>query len=136
MLKDEPLAENVNVRQRPEEGFRRWFVNSYFDLILWYDAQGGDLTGFQICYSRNKWEREFTWTRQYASSHLVSDSFIEAGVSPLSAGVLQGDGGMIPESVVARFEADSADSTELERGLRTFIVEKIREYNVNRASKA
>jgi len=31
------ITENRSVRQRPEEGFRRWFLNEFFDIIIWYE---------------------------------------------------------------------------------------------------
>ena len=49
MNKNDPLKENLEVRQRENEGWRRWFVNSYFELIVWYEIKGGQLTGFQLC---------------------------------------------------------------------------------------
>ena len=30
---------------------RRWFMDSYFDLIVWYDDRG-NATGFQLCYDK------------------------------------------------------------------------------------
>jgi len=31
------LVEHAHVRQIHGEGYRRWFADDYFDLIVWYD---------------------------------------------------------------------------------------------------
>ena len=124
------LKENLSVRQRPEEGFRRWFVNSYFELIVWYKSQGGELYGFQLCLSRNRSERAFTWTTDYTSSHNVSESTIENGYSHQSTGILQGDGRAIADDEIERFRSEAAS---LETDLRDLIVEKVVAYNQKRA---
>ena len=128
MEKDQ-LNEVTNVRQRENEGYRRWFSNSYFDLILWYDKKDGDFFGFQLCYSKNKSERVFTWTHEYSSSHLVSDTFIEKGFSKMSTGILKGDGGIIPENVINKF---IDESNHLEIHLQQLILNKIGLYNSSR----
>jgi hypothetical protein len=125
----ELLVENLDVRQRENEGWRRWFVNSYFELIVWYQSPSGPLTGFQLCLSRNRWERAFTWTSEYASSHFVSDAFIEDGFSKMSTGILRGDGNRISEPELERFERESAS---LDPDLRNLILAKIHEYNARR----
>ena len=124
------LAENRSVRQRPDEGFRRWFANSYFELIVWYDRPGGELKGFQLCLSRNNYERAFTWTPQYVSSHRLSEGGPGKGLSNLSTGILKGDGNVVAPHEVQRFESDSAS---LEPELAALVLRRIREYNQRRA---
>lgn len=36
-IKLNKLVENKNVRQRKDEGVRRWFLDDYFDFIVWYN---------------------------------------------------------------------------------------------------
>jgi len=126
----EPLTENTTVRQRPTEGFRRWYVNTYFDIILWYDQPDGKLIGFQFCFSRNWRERAFTWTHDYQSSHHLSGSSDEP--MGFATAILQGDGGPIPPSVIERFAQESA---QMPPDVRTLILEKLNEYNARRACK-
>ncbi len=121
------LTENRGVRQRPEEGFRRWFLNEYFELIIWYDRQGGDVTGFQLCLDRNRFERAFTWTKEYASTHFVSDAYVEKGVSHLATGILKGAGRTVSAEETQRLIAEKG---ELDDDLLAFVVEKIEGYNV------
>jgi len=126
------LKENLSVRQRPEEGHRRWFMNSYFELIVWYHSKGGELYGFQLCLSRNHSERAFTWTTEYTSSHKVSEASAENGYANPKTGILQGDGELISEDELARFRQES---TLLEEDLRVLIVDKIVNYNQKRIGK-
>jgi hypothetical protein len=122
----ETLTENRNVRQRSNEGYRRWFVSSFFDIIVWYDKPNGNLIGFQFCFQKNKSERAFTWTDEYQSSHIVSDGSVGFGTGHMGSAVLHGDGGLIPDTVIERFERESG---ELDADLRHMIIEKIKIYN-------
>jgi hypothetical protein len=122
----EQITENVNVRQRDNEGFRKWYLNSFFDVILWYEENKVDLIGFQLCYSRNKNEKAFTWTKNYSSNRLVSDTFFEKGISHMSTGILKGEGGCIPEEVIKRFETET---DILGKEIQDLIISKIKIYN-------
>ncbi|MCD1653592.1 hypothetical protein K7J14_02620 [Treponema zuelzerae] len=122
----EQLTENLTVRQRDDEGYRKWYLNSYFDLIVWYSSKGGALIGFQICYSRNFQEKAFTWTPQYRSNRLVSDTYFEKGVSHMSSGILEGEGGLIPENVIQKFVFES-NNLEVEE--KKLVVDKMTDYN-------
>ena len=55
------LAEVKNVRQIPEEGLRRWFMDNDMDLILWYDGDEKKMIGFQISYDKRSVQRTITW---------------------------------------------------------------------------
>lgn len=124
------LSENPTVRQRPEEGFRRWFVNSYFDVILWYESARGALTGFQLCYNRGADERAFTWYRDKRSSHYVS-----SGGEPVRGGgttrrmataVLHGNAGAVPREILERLERERGD---LDPGTLAMIIREAERFN-------
>ena len=57
------LVEIEGVRQIPEEGFRRWFVDENMDLIIWYDEDLETILGFQLCYDKKSVQRCLTWQR-------------------------------------------------------------------------
>jgi hypothetical protein len=120
------LVENKGVRQRPDEGFRRWFASPFFELIVWYEGEPREISGFQLCVSRNVAERAFTWTKNYTSSHFVSETKVEPGLSGMATGILKGDGRRYSDEIVARFEAEAID---LEPELRSLVVEKLKDYN-------
>ena len=55
------LVEVKHVRQIPEEGMRRWFMDKDMDVILWYDTESDKLVGFQISYDKRSVQRTVTW---------------------------------------------------------------------------
>ena len=126
------IEENTDVRQREDEGYRRWFVNSYFDIIIWYDKKEGEIIGFQFCFSRNDKEKAYTWTKEYSSSHIVSDTYYEKNTLSLSTGILKGDGGSIPDAVLSRF---LNELKKLDRMIVELIINNISEYNTKRKVK-
>lgn len=69
------LVEIENVRQVPGEDHRRWFVDENTDLIVWYDASGDLITGFQLCYDKKSVQRCLTWQKSESDkkSHLSAD---------------------------------------------------------------
>ena len=107
------LVERRNVRQIAGEGFRRWFSDEYFDLIVWYegeaqaDSTADVVSGFQLCYDKPGQERALSWRREGGFSH----DLIDAGEIPGQANmnpVLE-PGGELPEAVVARFRSNSLE---------------------------
>jgi len=62
------LREIPHVRQIEEEGFRRWFSDEFFDLIVWYD-DSKTLKGFQLCYGKEGVEKVLTWKKHKGYSH-------------------------------------------------------------------
>ena len=69
------LVEIEGVRQIPEEGPRRWFVDENMDLIIWYLPDRISITGFQLCYDKKSVQRCLTWQRgeKGSSSTLSAD---------------------------------------------------------------
>jgi hypothetical protein len=100
------LREIKNVRQIPGEGTRRWFRDAEFDLIVWYDDDGG-LTGFQLCYDKEHYERAITW---YAGGSYVH-ARVDDGESPgeiNATPILVSDGVFDASAVAARFRDAAA----------------------------
>ena len=62
------LVEIKDVSQDDEPGYRRWFIDNYFDLIIWYDDDD-TITGFQLCYDKAEAERSLTWIKDRGFSH-------------------------------------------------------------------
>lgn len=120
------ITENKNVRQRPDEGFRRWFVNDYFDIIFWYESDTTTLKGFQFCYSRNNKEKVFTWEPGRVSSHYVSSNQFEPGMSSYATAILDGDAGAIPQNALERLKKDAG---ELQADYVSLIIDRAEQYN-------
>lgn len=126
------LKERQDVRQIEGEGFRRWFSDQYFDLIVWYeDDSPGDCLGFQLCYDKEGNERALTWTKRHGYSHTKVDD----GENPFSnkmSPVLVSDGIFERDEIIGKFRKAAEASKgpgEIERGLLAFIEEKLRAYN-------
>ena len=123
------LVERTNVRQIAGEGYRRWFSDEYFDLILWYegeaqaDSTADKVVGFQLCYDKRGQERALSWHREGGFSHDLIDAGEIPGKASMSP-VLQ-PGGELPEAVIERFRSSS-----LEVGLfiKNLVCTKLSEY--------
>jgi hypothetical protein len=66
------LREWKGVRQRPEEGRRRWFTDEDMDLIVWY-SRDGSIRGFQLCYAKQGDQHAITWLSDGGYSHARVD---------------------------------------------------------------
>ena len=66
------LAEVKKARQVAGEGFRRWFMDSELDLIVWYADESqsqSQIDGFQFCYDKATTEHAVTWLRGHGVVH-------------------------------------------------------------------
>jgi hypothetical protein len=126
------LSEYKEVRQRDSEGYRRWFSDQYFDVIIWYDREGGSMTGFQVCYDKGGSERAFTrkLERKIVQSHrFVANGPVEIGTSKMTS-ILKGDAKAIDETVVARLRSSAGD---LDEETLAHLIERMEEYNRGRS---
>jgi len=124
MLKNEPP------RTIAGEPPRRWLADEYFDLIVWYQPDGG-IDGFQLCYDKLRKERALTWIASQGFSHLA----IDAGESKPRSNrtpMLVADGVFPAELVQAEF---ARRSQLIDEDLRRLVLDKIDEY-VSRARYA
>ena len=118
-----PLAEYPRVRQIEGEGFRRWFTNGYFDLIVWYDKTRR-LIGFQLCYDKDDHERALTWTTTSGFQHNRVDDGEIPGHSKMTP-IIVADGTFNVRPVAERFREAS---TAIEPGIATFVSETLGTY--------
>lgn len=117
------LSEIRNARQVAAEGFRRWFTDEYFDLIVWYNDDGR-LIGFQLCYDKEERERALTWTRARGFQHDRVDSGEVPGHSKMTP-IIVADGAFDAAPVAERFRVASA---AIEPGIAEFVFETLRVY--------
>lgn len=99
------LIEIPDVRQVRGEGLRRWFCDSFFDLIVWY--ANGEVTGFQLCYDKGHNERALTWHRPRCYTHARVDDG-EGHFGTKETPVLVQDGLFDRDAIVKRFRAAAA----------------------------
>jgi hypothetical protein len=117
------LSEIRNPRQVPGEGFRRWFTDEYFDLIVWYDA-ARRLIGFQLCYDKDDHERALTWTAVSGFQHNRIDDGEIPGHSKMTP-IIVADGSFNARPVAERFREASA---AIEPGIAAFVSETLETY--------
>ena len=125
------LKEIRYIRQIEGEPRRRWFENEYFDLIVWFDHDGGILE-FELCYDKTKNQRALRWEGPERYSHFrVDDGEHHAGRGK-SSPILLRDPRFDREKVLRRFELESAG---LEHGIARLVQEKIAQCPLRRSAK-
>ena len=117
------MLKELSVGQRSDPPGRRWFTDDDFDLIVWFNDQGG-LDGFQLCYDRRRNERVLTWTEDVGYRHDRLDDG-EGNPTKNRSPMLVSDGVFPAATVLERFEKSSLD---IEAHIRLFVAQKLREY--------
>lgn len=95
------MIENKYVRQIEGKGHRRWFLDEYFDLILWED-KNGDILRFELCYGKDKDEHALTW--DYPANHMhlkVDDGEDRLGIHKMTP-ILLADGYFDKETIAGK----------------------------------
>jgi len=117
------LYEFKDVRQIEGEGPRRWFLDDYFDLIVWY-TDSEIILGFQLCYDKPGMERALTWDTVHGYRHHKIDDGELPGQQKMSPILVQ-DGLFDTEKVIKRFIKESAD---IPGEIREFVLDKLKSY--------
>lgn len=110
------LVEFKKVRQEAGEGYRRWYEDQGFDLVVWHRSDSS-VAGFQLLYDEGNGERALTWRPDQGFMH----SRVDAGsLSPFKnmTPVLLPDGEVPWETLREAFAARAA---ELEPALRELV---------------
>ncbi len=126
------LLETRLLSQDPREGRRRWFFDSYFDLVVWYGPLDGAIAGLQLSYSRGRGEHALVWDAGRGFSHYrVDDGEVpgQARMSPLVVST----GAFDAAEVVRRFRAASG---RLDAEIRELVLGKLEEYGRRQAEAA
>ncbi|MGA2642153.1 MAG: hypothetical protein ABSG21_14770 [Spirochaetia bacterium] len=117
------LTEIRNARQVEGEGFRRWFTDDYFDLIVWYNDERR-LIGFQLCYDKQERERALTWTLEHGFQHNRIDSGEVPGHSKMTP-IIIADGAFNRDPVAERFRRAG---TGIDPAIASFVFDTIASY--------
>ena len=118
------LSEVRNTRQIENEGRRRWFTNSYFDLIVWYERDAAAIAGFQLCYDKEREERALTWRRGEGYDHKRIDDGEVSGRMKMTP-VLVPDGIFDYKAVAERFRRESET---IDPEVRELVYRKLTDY--------
>jgi len=121
------LQEKQEIRQIENEGFRRWFFDKFFDLIVWYDDESlNTILGFQLCYDKNEKERALTWSKRHGYSHTkVDDGEMPYGnkMTP----ILVSDGVFEKDTILEMFKEASEN---LDPEIRSLVSGAVGQYDV------
>ncbi|MHA3773234.1 hypothetical protein ACXR0O_17005 [Verrucomicrobiota bacterium sgz303538] len=118
------MLREFQARQLSDDYRRRWFSDQYFDLYVWYEADGS-IHGFQLAYAKPGNEHALTWTSTGGFRHSAVDSGESSPFSGLTPILIAG--GHFPAAKVAREFRERA--SELEPDTRELVIEKIREFD-------
>lgn len=125
------LREFTNVRQIPDDGYRRWFTDEEFDLFVWYeDKEMQEVVGFQLCYNKRGDQKALTWYRDRGYLHTAID---DGEGSPLKnrTPILVADGVFPKDRVVDLFRKAAKN---IEHGLFELVETKLAAYPGNLGS--
>jgi hypothetical protein len=123
------LHEVQGARQVRGEGFRRWFTDQYFDLIVWYEGAdpSGPITGFQLCYDKTSRERALTWRTGTGFAHeKVDDGEGGRTLGAKMTPILVPDGIFDAAGVARRL---AAHTSEIDGEVASFVLETIESYH-------
>jgi hypothetical protein len=107
-------------------GYRRLFTDDYFDLYLWYDREGGALTGFQLCYDRVKDPHSLTCSASGSCVHTrIDDGESQGAMHYKGSPILVSDGVFEKDRVLDRF---ALASELLDPAIRQKVLSAIQTY--------
>lgn len=117
------LYEVDGVKQYENEPRRRWFVDSHFDLVVWFKDEG--IAGFQLCYDKTDNQHALTWYEGMGYMHNRIDDGENKPGRFKAVPILVPNGHFNSNAVAKDFEKESA---ELEYAIASFVYNKIRQY--------
>ena len=94
------------------------------DLIVWYNRERTQITGFQLCYRKGTEEKAITWREREGYSHTTCDDGEGDTGQYKMTPILIPDGPFDHRSVMELFQKNSEN---LEQELVGFISNKIKE---------
>ena len=122
------LEEFVNTNQVPGGGTRRWFSDPQFDLIIWQD-DGGNISGFQLCYAKGIDEHAFTWKSSGGYTHHKVDDGEGPDIEHKRSPILVPDGDFNPSALVEKF---LEGSIMIDPKISQFVCEKLHEFEIQK----
>jgi len=118
------LYEIKNVKQNEGEPRRRRFIDDYFDLVVWSDAND-KIEGFQLCYDKTKNQHALTWHKEFGYMHNRVDEGKDKAGKPKSIPVLVTDGFFPCQEIADTFKRESKS---LDKKIAAAVYKKILEY--------
>ncbi len=119
------LCEIKNVKQYDGEPQRRWFVDDYFDLIVWL-SKNKEVIGFQLCYDKLKNQHALTWHKHTGYIHNRVDDGEQKPGKYKATPVLVTDGKFESEAVAEIFKRESKT---MDKELAHYIYQMLKDYS-------
>jgi len=113
------------VRQIKGESKRRWFVDDYFDLLIWVN-KNNEIIGFQLCYDKLGDQRALTWRKGSGYMHHHVDEGEGRPGKKKATPILDRVDRHFEREVIA--DAFKKESLKVEANVSTFIYERILQY--------
>lgn len=120
------LQETSHVRQIANENPRRWFSSSDMDLTVWFD-KGGTISGFELCYNKERDERAVRWLRDAGFVHERVDDGEGSPGRFKGTPILVPDGLFPAQAIAERFRGES---TGIDQRIAAFVYEKLLAYPI------
>lgn len=118
------LREWEGVRQRSDEGRRRWFTDEDMDLIVWYEDD--EIRGFQLCYNKQTDQHALTWFDNGTYSHArIDDGEKGGGLGVKETPILVQDGTFDSAALAGEFREHAG---RLDPELATFVYDLLKRY--------
>jgi hypothetical protein len=114
------FVESTNIRQRPDEGYRRLFIDGPYWLWVWYDRKDGDVTGFEL----DRYHEVVIWKNLEGEDRFEHYNTFEAPTS-YSYDVFSPRFDKVAKNIVEDFAARCAGS-DIDEKLRLLILNKLR----------
>jgi hypothetical protein len=119
------LYEIRNIRQNEGEPRRRWFIDDYFDLVVWLNDDE-EIQGFQLCYDKSKNQHALTWHKESGYMHNRVDSGEDKPGKPKGIPILVTDGFFDYEQIAEIFKRESK---YIDDNISELIYKKILQYS-------
>jgi hypothetical protein len=110
----------VPAAQVPGEPRRRWFVDDYFDVVVWL-SPAGEAVALELCYGKPRDERAITWSAGQGYRHFRVDAGEDTPLSNRSP-ILLPAGAFPRDDLVARFRERAA---QLDPEIRDFVIARL-----------
>ncbi len=126
------LSELKNVNQE-KVGYRRIFIGDYFDLFIWYDEVGGNMTGFELCYNKDIDEHSIIWKKSQGYFHSKVDSGEGNPSRSKQTPILMADGEFNHHKIAEKFKLMSE---KLDDDIKDLVYQKLLNYGSEHAPAA
>ena len=114
------LREIKKVSQHRDEDRRRWFSDSYHDLIVW--QRDGCISGFELCYGKGMQEHALRWSPHGGLEHFSVDDGEARSMRPKMAPILEEHGVVDFDRVRRDFEQAAQ---QIDAGITAFVARQL-----------